>query len=325
MNLRRLRFFVTVAEELHFGRAAERLCMTQPPLSQAILALEQELSVTLFERTKRHVALTPVGKQLLPHVTRLLEEVEELPGLARELARGEVGALNLGFVTTADFSLLPTLIGRYRQSYPKVKISLREMSSDLQVEALLQGEIDAGLMTPLHTTLHASLSYLPLYHEPLVAAVPEAWVASGRLTPVEGRLPLAEVAREPLVLFPRRSAPVFHDIITNYFEINGTRPVIGQEAIQMQTIISLVSAGIGVALVPGSLCQLARPGVRYLSLAEKPPTIETGLAWRRDDPSPTVNRLVEVAEAQGDVGEVPTLAPALMAATRERHRQNGAI
>lgn len=297
MNLRRLKFFVTVAEELHFGRAAERLCMTQPPLSQAILALEEELSVTLFKRTKRHVALTPVGEHLLSHVTKLLEEVEALPGLARQLARGEIGSLKLGFVTTADYSLLPDLIRGYGEAYPEVRVTLREMTSDLQVEALLQGEINAGLMIPLHATLHASLAYMGLHREPLVAAVPQAWIDSGRIAPADGKLRLRDVAEAPILLFPRRSAPAFHDIITTYFATNGLEPVIGQEAIQMQTIISLVSAGMGIAMVPDSLRRLARPGVAYLELDGKAPTIETGLVWRRDDASPTVKRLIEIAES----------------------------
>uniref|UniRef100_UPI003BAB321A LysR family transcriptional regulator n=1 Tax=Stappia sp. TaxID=1870903 RepID=UPI003BAB321A len=295
MNLRRLKFFVTVAEELHFGRAAERLCMTQPPLSQAILALEEELSVTLFKRTKRNVALTPVGEHLLSHVTKLLEEVEALPGLARQLSRGEIGSLKLGFVTTADYNLLPDLISRYSGAYPDVRVSLKEMTSDLQVEALMQGNLNAGLIIPLHQTLHTSLSYLPLMREPLLAAVPEEWLRSGRVELTDGAIGLRDIADEPLVLFPRRSAPAFHDIITTFFVSNGIQPTIGQEAIQMQTIISLVSAGMGVALVPGSLRKLGRSGVRYVPLQGRAPTIETGLVWRKDDATPTVSRLVEIA------------------------------
>eukprot|EP00873_Tetraselmis_striata_P026291 jgi/Tetstr1/446555/TSEL_034080.t1 len=235
--------------------------MTQPPLSQAILALEEELSVTLFKRTKRNVALTPVGEHLLSHVTKLLEDVEALPGLARQLSRGEIGSLKLGFVTTADYNLLPDLISHYGATYPDVK--------------------------------------------PLVAAVPEEWVRRGRIELAQGRLRLQDVAEAPLVLFPRRSAPAFHDIITTYFVTNGIQPTIGQEAIQMQTIISLVSAGMGIALVPGSLKRLGRDGVVYVDLDGEPPMIETGLVWRRDDPSPTVTRLVEISQAIGEQAAAP--------------------
>jgi DNA-binding transcriptional LysR family regulator len=299
MDLRQLRHFATVAEELHFGRAAERLGMTQPPLSQSILALERELGVSLFTRTRRSVALTPVGEQWLAHVRKLLDEAAALPGIARRLSKGEIGSLRLSFVSTADYSLLPTLVSRYRRSFPEVQVSLREATSDLQVEALLDGGIDAGLIIPPpHATLHASLAYLPLLREPLVAAVPEDWRGTGGAD--AGTLRLADLLDEPLIVFPRRSAPAFHDIITGYYAANGAEPRIGQEAIQMQTIISLVSAGMGIALVPDSLRRLGRAGVRYLALADGPPRIETGLVWRRDDLSPTLRRFIDIAAFQAD-------------------------
>ena len=300
MNLKQLRFFVTVAEELHFGRAAERLAMTQPPLSQAILALEQELSVTLFKRTKRHVALTSVGAHWLFHVRRILDDAEALPDLARQLARGEIGTLKLGFVTTANYNLLPDLISHYGATFPKVKIGLREMTSDLQIEALLQDDVSAGIIIPVHATLHVSLAYLPLLREPLVAVIPEEWARSSRIDCSSGKARLMDLAGEPLVIFPRRSAPAFHDIITSHFAVNGAEPKAGQEAIEMQTIVSLVSAGMGIALVPRSLQNLVRAGVRYMPLDGEPPVIETGLVWRRDDPSPTVKRFVEIANLRND-------------------------
>ncbi|MCG6121626.1 MAG: LysR family transcriptional regulator [Microvirga sp.] len=298
MNLRQLRFFVAVAEELHFGRAADRLGMTQPPLSQAIIALEEELGVTLFARTKRSVALTPVGEHWLPRVRALIAEADELPGYARQLARGEVGSLKLGFVTTADYNVLPQLISRYGAAYPDVKVSLREMTSDLQVEALLQGEINVGVIIPSAETAHGSLAYRPLMREPLVAVIPESWAASGELDCAPGALRLADLAERPLVIFPRRSAPAFHDLVTDYYARHGVAPRIGQEAIQMQTIISLVSAGMGVSFAPLSLTNLGRAGVRYVQLADDAPELETGLTWRRDDPSPTLRRLVEIADVQ---------------------------
>lgn len=307
MNLRQLKFFVTVAEELHFGRAADRLCMTQPPLSQAILALEQELKVDLFKRTKRHVELTTFGRHLLPYAVKLLNEADALPAIARQLARGVCGSLRLGFVTTADYNLLPDLVSRYSEEFPDVKVSLNEMTSDLQMEALLQGDIDAGLVIPLHQTLHPSLSYVRLITEPLVAAVPERWIATGRIRPKDGtgggRLAVADLAEAPIVVFPRKVAPAFHDVITSYFVRNGISPQIGQEAIQMQTIVSLVSAGMGIALVPGSLRKLARAGVRYLELAGQPPAIETGICWRAEEASPTVAHFLDIAREAADEGE----------------------
>jgi DNA-binding transcriptional LysR family regulator len=294
MDLRQLRHFVTVAEELHFGRAAERLGMTQPPLSQSILALERELGVSLFSRTRRSVALTPVGEQWLAHVRKLLDEAAALPGIARRLSKGEIGSLRLSFVSTADYSLLPALVSRYRRSFPEVQVSLREATSDLQIEALLDGGIDAGLIIPPpHATLHASLAYLPLLREPLVAAVPEDWRGAGRTGGADaGTLRLADLLDEPLIVFPRRSAPAFHDIITGYYAANGAEPRIGQEAIQMQTIVNLVSAGIGLAWVPASLMQLQRPGVVYRPLAGAALECESSLVWREPAP-PVVERFVD--------------------------------
>ncbi len=296
MDLRQLRYFVTVAEELHFGHAAERLHMTQPPLSQAIQALEQEIGVKLFARTKRKVALTPVGAQWLTHVRRLLDDATGLPEIAVRLSRGETGSLSVAFVTTADYSVLPPLIRRYKEKFPEVQISLREATSDIQIDALLNGEIHAGLIVPPpRAALHPALAYRPLLFEPLVAVIPETWITTGRLSKTATSLDFSEVVDEPLIMTPRRTAPMYHDIVTGYYTLHGAKPHIGQEAIQMQTIISLVSAGLGIALVPQSLRNLGRTGIRYLSLMEKAPHIETGLVWRRDDDSPTVTHFIQMA------------------------------
>ncbi|MDQ0314159.1 LysR family transcriptional regulator [Amorphus orientalis] len=294
MNLRQLSQFVAVAEELHFGRAADRLGMTQPPLSQSIQALEEELGVALFARTRRSVALTAVGAEWLPHVRQVLEGAASLPETARRLARGQLGSLRLAFVSIAAYSILPELISSFKAAFPAVDVSLREATSDVQIEALLAGEIDAGLIIP-QTGLQAGLAYRPLLREPLVAAVPQDWVESGRIDCADGRLVFGEVLGEPLILFPRQSAPAFHDIVTSFYALNRAEPAIVQEAIQMQTIIALVAVGLGLALVPRSLMALQRDGVRYLPLAGEAPEIETGLVWRRRDPLPTVAHLVEMA------------------------------
>ncbi|CAM5281008.1 DNA-binding transcriptional LysR family regulator [Aquamicrobium terrae] len=298
MKLTHLRFFLNVAEERHFGRAAERIGMTQPPLSLGIRALERELGVVLFTRNKRRVELTPVGRQLVDHARAIVESTEQLPALARRMAAGEAGSLKLGFVSTADYSLLPDLVGDYRRAYPDVQVGLREMTSDLQVEAVLQGGIDAGLIIPLTTPVRPPLAYLPLLREPLIAAVPEAWVETGRLASDGWRVKLADLCRHPLVIFPRSSSPGFHDVITGYIGGHGIMPIIGQEAIQMQTIVSLVSAEMGVALVPQSLERLGRSGTRYLELTETPPLIETGLIWRESDTSPIMTHFVDIARSR---------------------------
>jgi DNA-binding transcriptional LysR family regulator len=299
MDTRQLRHFVAVAETLHFGRAAERLGMTQPPLSQSILALERELGSPLFVRTKRSVALTPFGGHWLPHVVKTLESLNALAGVAKRLRDGIAGELAISFVSTADYSILPSLVRRYASLFPDVAISLTEATSDVQIGALLEGKGHAGLVIPPPDgLLPEPLSYCRLLSEPLLAAVPASWIEGGRLRLVRGRLPAEAAVAAPLIIFPRRSSPAFHDLVTGYYLKHGGRARIVQEAIQMQTIISLVSAGMGIALVPRSLRNLARTGVRYVDLAHEAPTLETGIVWRRDDTTATLRRFLEVAREE---------------------------
>ncbi|KVX85225.1 LysR family transcriptional regulator [Burkholderia ubonensis] len=299
-DLRQWRYFVTVAEERHFGRAAARLSMTQPPLSQAIRALEDLLGVALFVRTKRSVALTAVGAALLPDVRKLLEAADALPSRAQSLARGETGSLALAFVSTADYGLLPSLLRAFGARYPQVRLQLEEATSDVQIEELAAGRIDAGLIIPPVPPRHAAeLSYLPVVREPLVLAMPAA--AAPADAPEDAPVRLADVAALPLVIFPRRLAPGFYDIITGCYGATGATPRIGQEAIQMQTIVSLVSAGMGVALVPQSLRNLRRTGVVYRPLADGAPVVETGLVWRTGDVSPVLAGFIDIVRAQAFV------------------------
>ncbi|SAK58582.1 LysR family transcriptional regulator [Caballeronia ptereochthonis] len=308
IELRLLRYFVTVAEEMHFGRAAARLAMTQPPLSQAIRALEDALGVALFVRTKRTVELTPVGKDLLPEVRRLLASADALRPLAQSLARGEAGVLSLAFVSTADYGLLPALLRDFGARHPGVRLQLTEATSDVQIEELVAGRIDAGLVIPpLPPRYASSLSYVAVAREPLVIAMSadaalelgqgaEEWAE----TPVD----LHDLAAAPLVVFPRRLAPGLYDIIMGCYGAAGLTPRVGQEAIQMQTIVSLVSAGMGVALVPRSLRHLRRTGVVYRPLRpldESATLVETGLVWRAAEVSPVLAGFIEIVRTRAAV------------------------
>ena len=293
LELRQLRYFVTVAEELHFGKAALRLHMTQPPLSQTIQALEQLLGAALFERSRRGVALTPAGIALLPEARRLLAQAQELPQLVQRAAAGEVGRLTLAFVSSADYSVLPPFLRAYRAAYPQVQITLQEATSDLQLDDLLHNRIDAGLLIPpLPDKAKLELDYLPVLNEPLVLAVPAG------LLPKKGKVALAALQgafpKLPLIVFPRAISPALYDAIVSVFREAGITPEIGQQAIQMQTIVSLVSAGMGMALVPQSVSNLMRPGVEYRALADASPLVETGLAWRRDNASPVLRGFLEL-------------------------------
>ncbi len=291
IELRQLRYFIAVAEELHFGRAALRLHMTQPPLSQTIQALEAHLGTLLFARTKRSVALTPAGLALLPEARRLLSQAEALPDLVCRAASGTSGRLSLAFVSSADYNVLPPLLREFRERYPQVQIDLREATSDVQLADLAQGRIDAGLLIPpLPDKAKSELDYLTVLSEPLILAVPAGILAIPRGKNVS----LNKVADMPLIIFPRRIAPAFHDAILTCFRTAGVTPTIGQEAIQMQTIIGLVSAGMGIALVPQSVSNLKRSGVQYITLADQATLVETGIAWRRDNASPVLRVFLEL-------------------------------
>ncbi|MDX2484303.1 MAG: LysR family transcriptional regulator [Pseudodonghicola sp.] len=295
MDVRHLRHFVAVAETLHFGRAAARLGMTQPPLSQSILALERELGAPLFERSRRSVSLTPFGAEWLPHVRRALDGVTALSDIAERIRKGRAGRLELSFVSTADYSILPRLVHGFRQLYPDVDLALTEATSDMQIAALSEGNGQVGIIIPdSEAPLPAIFAYRTLVCEPLIAAVPESWITEGRLKTVAGQLPPEAILASPLVVFPRQAAPSFYDLVTGFYATCGGTAHIVQNAIQMQTIISLVSAGMGVALVPASLRHLARSGVRYLELAGGAPQLETGIIWRRDDKTPTLGNFLDM-------------------------------
>jgi DNA-binding transcriptional LysR family regulator len=297
MDVRQLRHFAAVADTLHFGQAAERLRMTQPPLSQSIMALERELGAPLFVRTKRSVRLSPLGEQWLPDVLSALAAVDELPTTARRMRDGQSGYLALSFVSTADYSVLPSLVRGYSQAYPDVEIRLFEATSDVQIPAIVDGERHAGIIIPpADQPLPPALAYRRLLREPLVAAVPSAWIDEGRIRGA-AELSSAEVLASPLILFPKQVAPAFHDLVTGYYAALGGAARIVQEAIQMQTIISLVSSGLGIALVPGSLRNLARAGVSYVPLAGVAPELETGLIWRRGEVSPTLANFLTLVDA----------------------------
>lgn len=291
IELRPLRYFAAVAEEMHFGRAAARLHMTQPPLSQTIQALEAQLGAALFVRTKRSVSLTAAGRALLPEAQRLLRQAEALPALVQRAAAGESGRLVLAFVSTGDYSVLPAAMREFRAAYPLVQIALIEATSNLQLDYLAAGSIDLGILVPpLPDKLKAELDYLTVLTEPLVLAVPEGSKAAAS----QRKVSLKNCADLPLIIFPRHLAPAFHDQILGCFRAAGVTPHIGQEANQMQTIIGLVSAGMGMALVPQSVSNLKRPGVEYRVLKDTSPLVEIGLAWRRDNTSPVLRAFVEL-------------------------------
>ena len=289
LELRHLRYFLAVAEELHFGRAAARLRMSQPPLSMQIRALETVVGTPLFERSRRRVTLTRAGEVLLGEARHILSRAEGAIAAARGAGRGEIGELAIGFVSTADYNVLPPLLRDFRARAPGVRLTLREATTDVQLRALTERAIDAGFVLP--PVEDPELDYRPIHREPLVAALPEHHPLAAGTGPIR----LRQLAEAPFLLFPRTLAPRLHDEIVSFCRSCGFSPRVEQEAVQMQTIASLVSAGIGVALMPASLRHLGRTGVVYKSLLERGPLTELGIAWRRGDALPALQVMLEVA------------------------------
>jgi DNA-binding transcriptional LysR family regulator len=297
VELRLWRQFIAVAEELHFGRAAQRLHMTQPPLTQAIANIERQLGARLFDRTKRSVKLTATGQALLPEARELLARAQSLPAHARAAAHGELGRLRVAFVSTVGFGLLPQWVMAFRALHPQVEFELIEATGDVQLRSLERGDADAGFMLHSPGFAPAGLEHLRIVREPLVLALPDQHPLATSRT-----LPLKAVLDEPLVIFPRRIVPSLHDAIFGLYHASGREPRIAQEAIQMQTIVNLVSAGLGVAWVPESVQQFQRPGVTYRQIggkaAQQVPGCETSLVWPAAARQPTLERFVEFARRQ---------------------------
>lgn len=291
IELRSLRQFLVLAEELHYGRAAERLHMTQPPLSLAIQKLEAQLGVPLLQRGRRVVALTAAGQALVESGSRLLDQARQLPLRVQAAAAGEQGRLNLGFVSTVGYGEMPRWLREFRERQPGVSLSLKEATLDVQLRAFERGELDAGFVIHAPGAQPEGFECLRISREPLVLAHAGDWALPERPA-------LAEVLQQPLVVFPRDIAPSLYDALLGFYRQQGATPQIAQEAIQMQTIVNLVSAGMGVAWVPASVCALQRPGVQYRHWPQaSPPDCDTSLIWRADC-APVVRRFVHHVRQQ---------------------------
>ncbi len=275
-DLWQLRYFIAVAEQLHFGRAAAALHISQPPLSRAIRALEERLGMALFIRNRRKVELTPAGARLLEEARRTLGQLERTVLELRGMASGERGRLRIGFVSLADYGVLPSLLKSYKAARPGVQLALREMLSPEQSLALAAGELDFGLLLPPVSEMEG-LEHLVVQRERFVAALP----ARHRLAAERRPLAMSELAGESFVMVPREIAPGLYDIVSGLAARAGFSLNVAQEAIQMQTVVSLVSSGLGAAVVPGSVANLGRRGVVYRRLSDRHPMLELWLAWRR--------------------------------------------
>lgn len=290
LNLRHLRYFAVVAEERHFGRAARRLHIAQPPLSRQIQDLEAELGFPLFDRSRRQVELTPAGAVLLRHLRGVFDALDLAVHQARRASAGELGRVVVGYLSSLAYSGIIELIRGFRAQFPSVELSLREMSPQQQVDALKDGHIDVGFVrAPLDD---ASLASECVRREPLVVALPADHPLVARK-----RISLSLLADEPFVLFPRHRGPGFFDHIMGLCRQAGFSPRIVQEAPHLD-IVSLVAAGFGVAILPESVRNIRRKGFALRPIVGSP-SADLLMAWRADDTSPALVEFLAFARRVG--------------------------
>ncbi|WP_181786116.1 LysR family transcriptional regulator [Streptomyces phytophilus] len=299
MELRHLRAAVAVADHLHFGRAAAELGIAQPPLSQAVKALERELGVSLFDRDTRHVRLTPAGELFVADARDALAMVARAETRARSAGRGDIGELSVGMVGSTTLRLLPALLSAYRTRYPDVVVRFSELPTATQIERLRAHALDVGFVRPpLPSPAEAELVLLPVAREPLLVVLP----AGHRLADRQ-RLHVRSLAGEPFVRFPRHLGAGLYDQITALCRhAGGFEPRVAQQAIQMQTIVGLVSAGCGISIVPGSVAALTGLGAVFAELMPAASPVELALAVPRHGVSPVAANFVAVAR---DVTNAP--------------------
>ncbi|WP_191577091.1 LysR family transcriptional regulator [Achromobacter insolitus] len=280
MELRHLRYFTAVAEELHFTRAAARLGIGQPPLSQQIQQLEREIGTPLFLRLPRGIALTEAGAQFLDDARAILASADRAIDLARRLGRGERGAITVGFTASAVFHpYLPRAIRAYRDRYPDVRITLTESNTISLLRGLRAGEVDVAFVRPPYV-LDAEFESERVLDEPMLIALPPGHPLSRKRA-----VPIAELADEDFVLYPRPIGAGLYDAIQSACQRAGFAPRVIQEAPQMASIVSLVAAGVGISIVPAAMRHMGAQGIEYRPIKGDAPHALLDMAYRRHDRS----------------------------------------
>lgn len=299
IEIRLLRQFIAVAEELHFHRAAERLHMAQPPLSQAIRRLEAEIGVPLFVRNNRNVALTPAGTSFLKAARATLETLETGVEQARRVASGTSGSLKVVFVGTLHFNFLPRVVQAFRSSLPDVELSLREATTAEQVAALKAGLADIGLMRRPGIAV-PELTFERIAREEIVAALPESHALAA-----EKQVFLTDLAQDDFIATPRSEGMGFYDQVIALCNAAGFSPRIVQEARQIETITGLVAGGLGVALVPASVGRGRREGIVFRRIAVEGAIdalfLDVLAAWDVSRVAPARDKFLEIARQSGDL------------------------
>lgn len=273
LDIRQLRYFVAVAEELHFGRAAARLHIAQPALSRQIQQMEAHLGTMLFLRTQRLVEITDAGRLLLERARAILTELEQAELDTRRTGRGELGRLVIGFLHSVTYGFLPRTLRRFHDRFPEAVLELKEMTIADQIAGLPRDIIDIGISRP--AKYDADISVMPIFEEQFLLAVPAFNpLASVRSTP------LARLSEEAFVLFPHASSPLFNSSIIAMCDRAGFTPKVSQMATQVHTVVGLVSAGMGIAIVPASARNMQISGVAFLHIEDSPPPVKVVLAWK---------------------------------------------
>jgi len=287
VDTRTLLCFVTVAEELHFRRAADRLHLTQSALSQRICGLEREVGARLLERDRRHVALSEAGRVFLDHARSVLSQTAQAKAEVLRAARGEAGRLRLGFTVIAFYGVLPRAVRLLRERCPEVAVELREMPSPQQEVAVATGEVDLGILhPPLHTR---AITVQALPAEELLLALPSSHRLARR-----GAVSVGDLDGEPFLIAPRAWGPHLYDGIIALFRGAGFSPRIVQEAAPMPTLVGLVAAGVGTGFVSASVARVARSGVVYRRVRPAPPSFPVAAAWRGPRPAPVARRFLDI-------------------------------
>ncbi len=280
LEISQLRCFVAVGEELHFGRAAERLNMTQPPLSRQIRLLEHQVGTPLLTRTNRVVRFTAAGKAFFPEAARILRLADEAATTARRVAKGEKGSIAVGFTAAFGYGLLPQMVRRLRQRVPHVSLTLKEMVTSEQIEALDGGQLDVGLMRP-HPP-HGNLETVLLAREALMLALPQRLARSWPKEPT-----LASLHGKSFITYSPYEANYFYQLVQSVLDREGVRPYIVDYVPQIHTMLALVDSGIGVALTPETASRLRFQGVLLRKIAMKPARpVEMVFSYRKDNENP---------------------------------------
>ncbi|MGX1022006.1 DNA-binding transcriptional LysR family regulator [Pseudomonas sp. Y3 TE3536] len=284
--IRHLWLFLAVAEEKNFGRAAKRLGMTQPPLTEQIQILEQALKVKLFDRSRRGAALTPVGAAILPAVRKFADQLERLELAVEEAVAGHQGMVTIGAISSAMFDVLPEVIERFKQDHPQVTVSVREIDSVEAVPSLEAGDIDLAFAR-LDGDLGKGIEWRPLTEEQLMVALPVDHPLANH-----SEIALASLASEPLVMFARKVSPLYFDNLIATCRANGFSPRVLHEVRSVASQIAFVSCGQGISLVPAAMKKLAPANVVIRPLAQQVSVVTTTYAWNAERANPLVQALV---------------------------------